>query len=376
MPEMVSLYLTPLDVLMFRGTRPFAQVPTGAESIFPFPRTVAGAVRTWLLKSIDPDGFSRLHGETTKDALQKAFNEDAKWVIESHLRGPVITHAGTAYFPAPRSLMRPRHESEESLLQLRPMQQVPPGYTPPPGAPDGFRPCWAEGTTRADPIADMYLDGTNLGRFCRGEPIRSDRVKERAAFWGLEPRLGIAVEGKTRAAQEHMLYTSSFMRLQEDHDIRIDIISNTPKIQRLVNNAIAKQPYLFLGGERKVARVRVEDPEWPPAPAWPPANGRFLTYLATPGRFSGGSWYPKSLAERFRLVSAVVGGPVAVPGWDVAHNMPLHSQYAVPAGAVYFWEVEDNDSLPEDLHGESIADDPDDRQAGWGICLRGEWDYA
>jgi len=197
-------------------------------------------------------------------------------------------------------------------------------------------------------------------------------------LWDKEPRLGIGVGIRTRAAQEKMLYASSFMRLREDVKFRVEVIASRSDLRDKVQYAISTQPWLHLGGERKIAAVTLAEGDdlLDPDRNWPPSSGRFLTYLATPGRFAGGGWYPSSLAEKCRLVSAVIGSPEAVPGWDVAFNRPLQTQHAVPAGAVYFWEPADGEQDLQDPHGKSIADDPDDQQAGWGVCLRGEWDYV
>ena len=45
----ITLDLEPLDVLFFRDGRPFDAAPR-ATSGAPLPQTVAGAVRTWLLR--------------------------------------------------------------------------------------------------------------------------------------------------------------------------------------------------------------------------------------------------------------------------------------------------------------------------------------
>jgi len=385
--ERISLELTPLDVLMFRDTRPFGQVSTGGESLLPSPRTVAGAVRTWLLRSIKPDGFASLRGRpTTRQHLLDAFGADARWVIEARLVGPFLCRKGEVLLPAPLSLLNLRNEGQEDrLISLRVMQTPPPGYEAPPGAPEGFVPAWAEDAQEAEALDHAFLSETeDIARFCQGSTqILAGRLVENRELWGTEPRLGIGIEGQTRASKERLLYASSFLRLRKDVTQRVDLLVTSANVRAHVNRLAAEQPCLYLGGERKVARVRVlearEFGQWPHIARreWPPSTRRFLTYLATPGRFAEGTWYPRVLAQRYRLVSAVVGLPEVVPGWDVAHNSPLRTQYAVPAGAVHFWELRDGHSAPDDdPHGRSIADDPDDQQAGWGICLRGEWDYG
>ncbi|MDH7570940.1 MAG: type III-B CRISPR module-associated Cmr3 family protein, partial [Armatimonadota bacterium] len=134
-------------------------------------------------------------------------------------------------------------------------------------------------------------------------------------------------------------------------------------------------PWMPIGGEGRVAAVSVRSGlDLTPRMEWPPPGGRFLTYLATPGLFTQGRWFPEHLAAKCNLVAAITASPRVFSGWNVPANRPLLTRYAVPAGAVHFWQI--RDEVPEDPHGESISEEQEDRQAGWGLALRGEWEYV
>jgi len=369
--ETVSLLLTPADVTMFRDTRPFDQVPTGARSLLPSPRTAAGAIRTWALRTRHPHDFAKLRGKATTPArVKEVMGQAAAWITEARFAGPFLHRYGNTFWPAPLSVVR--LDGDPRPRQLRPLVKPPPGWVLPASTPD-LKPLWATGVGEAEPLAGL-LDNQGMARFlhCQCDQLvetDTDRV------WRHEPRIGIGVDSGRGAVESGALYGSSFLRLEQGVAFRVDVTSGQG-LRAELEQAVLKRPWLRLGGEGKVAGISLlqEQPALPTAPAWPPRDGRFCTYLATPARFEGGSWLPRALMAKHTLISAVVGRPEAVPGWDVASGRPLPTAYAVPAGAVYYWEVRDQSAT--DPHGLSISDNADDQAVGWGICMRGEWDYV
>ncbi|MES4793086.1 MAG: hypothetical protein C4321_08990, partial [Chloroflexota bacterium] len=80
----------------------------------------------------------------------------------------------------------------------------------------------------------------------------------------------------------------------------------------------------------------------------PEANRLFQLVLLTPGVFAQG-WLPDCVeGEQLRansknfgaLLSAVVGKPVSVGGWDRVSGLPKRMYRGVPAGAVYLFRAE------------------------------------
>jgi len=66
---------------------------------------------------------------------------------------------------------------------------------------------------------------------------------------------------------------------------------------------------------------------------------KVLLYLATPAIWRDG-WRPPPLPGLV-LKAAVTGRPVAVSGWDLVQRAPRPVRRAVPAGSVYYYEVDE-----------------------------------
>jgi CRISPR-associated protein Cmr3 len=155
---------------------------------------------------------------------------------------------------------------------------------------------------------------------------------------------------------------------------------------------------VHLGGERRLARLEPRPVDtWPKPPeGWiegiRAAKGLTLTLL-TPALFAVGyrpgwlqpgsdgvlSGAPPGLPVlTLRLRAAAVGRWQPHSGWDLAAQVPRAGRKLVPAGAVYWLEVEGEPSL-EDLNAlwlASLCDHPQDRRDGFGLALPAPWDPA
>ena len=110
--------------------------------------------------------------------------------------------------------------------------------------------------------------------------------------------------------------------------------------------------------------------------------------LATPAIFSHG-WFPGWIDEenltgtipntdvKVKLISAVTGRWQAVSGWSYEHETygPKPIRRAVPAGSVYFFELQDGNFDAKANWLKSICDDECDVNDGFGLALWGNWEY-
>jgi CRISPR-associated protein Cmr3 len=384
----VSLILAPADVAMFRDNRPFNQGTLGAQSQFPNPQTVAGAVRTWLLRSQKADLRKLSDLRSNRNRQQRSLREDlrdccppeAEWVLDAELCGPMLFEplTATTYFAVPR-LVAELEGPPKRLQKTFPLSDALPGRMWTSASPDGepLRPVWPQDRTREawQGIAAGFLDNILMEYevLATHRGLKAEDIAAPDALLGYERRLGIALEMDRKIASDALIYTAHFLRLKPGYAFRIDI-RTAQDVSQTVQALCTKAPWLRLGGEGKVATVACRaDLSWPVAPTpWPPPSGRFFTCLATPGLFAEGQPIPQNLARTCTLVAMLVGEPVILSGWDLHAAAPGRTRCAVPAGAVYFWELNEGAAL-SDPHTTCISDSPDDRQAGWGFCLRGDW---
>ena len=136
-----------------------------------------------------------------------------------------------------------------------------------------------------------------------------------------------------------------------------------------------------LGGEGKFVSVQnlAKSIEIP----FPKIDNNFLLYISTPTIFKKGwlpDWIDKdSLKGKIpntdltvKLLTASIGKPDLIGGFDMAKRKPKPMYKAVPSGSVYFFEIlEGNSSELEKIHQKSISDIYPEQ--GFGICYVGKF---
>jgi len=374
----MTLRLHPVDVLMFRETRYFAEATADSLSEFPLPKTIAGAMRTLMMRAAEVDfkaircAMSDARREAKTDArymcsLKKHLREactnacGGTWPVDAEIRGPFLSRCGIRWYPLPRSIVKVKGE-DDSPVALRPALGEVPGWD----GEAGRRPLFAGNGDATESWGDAFLREDDLAEFLQGNTPNAETIEEglREEFIADERRVGISVDPEAGSAAEGLIYSSTFMRLEKDCALEVDLQFDGDPPVRLAE-FIKCRSWLRLGGESRAARVEEVDAQTPPDV--PDAEGQPLLYLATPAVFDNERWYPGDLQP----LAAAVGSPKVFSGWDLAANLPMKTRYAVPAGAVFFYSTEDADSLPE--HGSCISDNDDDRAAGWGYCFKGVW---
>jgi CRISPR type III-B/RAMP module-associated protein Cmr3 len=184
-----------------------------------------------------------------------------------------------------------------------------------------------------------------------------------------ELRVGLARQDR-RVLDGH-LYRARHLRLAEHWGILVGYSS-------AAEQTLSPRGPVALGGRGRL--VDIEPATQFSLPARPDAfpGGRVLVYVATPGIWEGG-WLP-ALPDGAVLVAAVTGEPVAVAttspraGWKNTRAL----RWAVPAGSVYFVQFRDDGAALDwcgSVHGSALPSGADDRlrSAGFGVVLTGVW---
>ncbi|MEK7748242.1 MAG: type III-B CRISPR module-associated protein Cmr3 [Nitrospirota bacterium] len=366
----IGLRLEPLDVLFFRDGRPF----TGSarnESGLPLPQTFAGAIRTHLLQAAHCN-FSTMgqainkEGKTFSAAVALSCDKEYHWIGDVAVRGPWLAYQEKEIDPLelmvqpPAILVREKRDRKK-LHRLSPLQKGDlPEWNPQDNQKE-LRPLWLKHPERTEAMSNAYLTGRGLKRFLKGEEVcpKCDMVPQDDLF-GLDYRTGIGISPDRLAAEESRIFRIGFLALKKNVFLyaEVDLPDEAPHVLFSEN-----EPFSFGGEGRRVVIKQLDKQfEWPT----PAVNTKkHLLLLTTPCPFKDG-WKPQSLNGC--LVSAAVPSPVAFSGWDMAIGRPKRTRFAVPAGSVYFLESDKDLVLPQ-----TLVEDNEEGQQGWGCYLKGVW---
>lgn len=399
-----TLLLHPRDPIILRDARPFSADP-GARAVtlgWPLPQTLAGALRTHI-------------GNALNWNWQQRGPDDAR---RFGLRGPFLvgradsTHRWTVYLPAPADAV-PYNEEEtgkSALLCLRPGLPLPSdqGCTPP-----AFLSAAAMRRFRPLAIKEDVKESDERPRFWSLDdtlawlktPRKTEPPKDTVNDLPRDTRVHVGINPETGTHRAGALFTTTALSFGEDGAPSDDGDRRSLALLCRLVGAPASWPahrgVLTLGGERRATWLEPADHNpnvWPALPAGclPVGGLRLRLQLATPALFARGwlpGWIdPETLEGRppgmpdlaLTLVSAAVPRRIPISGWDMRANGrkpgPKATRYAVPAGAVYFFET----AAPlTDAHwqalwlrpvGDDSASQVQDECDGYGLVLPGVWE--
>ena len=402
------MLIEPLDVLFFRDSRPFGAGDnhTGQGGQMPAAQPFAGAVRSAVLAEIlasRGQSFQAFGSDEKLTAAAKEIGTPDSYGDFS-LRGPFAAQqdngAVSLQLPLPLDLLREKDEQESVTVR---------GMLPLMGMLDKVHrrrretaPLWLRQEVPPGPLSDKIVLDKQLGQYLKNDNGRPQMHAD-SGFTTTEKRVGIALTADRNAEPGH-LYATEFLRLQEQSGLRRGFVVQTNVV------SLPEQGLLKLGGEGRAAQYTclpdhepqdwlslVQGKEKRNIKAKVVKNKFFKLYLATPALFAQG-WLPdfidpqtltlkqdSLLAQRqfdVRLVSAAVGKPLSIGGWDLAKQCPKPMYKAVPGGSVYFCECLAGDmaELFELFHGSTVLqqcsgqDDLAQLAAiGYGFTLVGSW---
>lgn len=405
-----------LDRLFFRDGRPFnAGESAWLESQFPpTGQTLQGAVRAAVLVHLGADFEKFRHGQpcvsdgkgglrSLKDELGK---DDSLGMLD--LTGPFVLKDGQPMFPAPLDLVKTEAGDYELLCvdEANPIKC------------DLGKVC----LPRARALGVKTQEGKYLTKNAMEEYLKtvlrevrapSSQRDTNATLWPLfsdkydlpaladrEPKIGLEREDTTHTSKEGMLYSIAFVRPRDDVSLGLVVsgldLANTPTGRRVQ----------ALGGEGKLVGIEIGGEidgklAWPVMPTLTAQNSqlRFKLVFTTPTLFDkeGISWRPRGFAEDksgsstvwrgslivpngtsigdVEIVSACVGKPQKIGGWDMAMNNgkggPRDLTCHLPAGSVYFCRAAESELANiRKLHGAKLGLKT---EYGFGHVLIGIW---
>ena len=388
------LSIEPMDVLLFRGSRPFTagEVIRAASQFPPTPLTMAGALRGAMFSHLGLDhtwceGHDRLGGPRDLGPLR--------------FRGPFLVGRNSSggqetLLPPPRDILVGKGDRGEMYPDyLQPEAPTWPGLAlSPPSLPYQLVSRIPGVTSPDNEDQPVHLRGNRLLDYLRRRPEPDILWKTEIAI--PEPRLGIRLTPQ-RTAETGQIYLVEFTRLEPGAALLVEVNSSVEDAAGLLPG----EGFLPLGGEARAAYFRRLAPKDEPEPFASAhtqqqalvqalaGQKRFRLYLLTPALFQAG-WLPDDVAPTDHtwrlggltgaLVAAAVGKAEPVGGWNLATQAPRRLRRAVPAGSVYFFELEEAldeagaKALVEAYHLKSLMRHYGfQAAAGFGLAALGIW---
>ena len=360
----------PFDTLFFRESRPLDTISgTELSSLFPPPaRTVVGAIRSLIGENRQINGERRPivwknylesdEYQNIRDEIGGA-NDDDFGQLE--LQGPFLIRKEQRLYPVPLSLM----EKDNHFYCLQIGKQVHCDLG------EKVRlPKLAKEVKGAKPLDKAWLTKCGLKKVLCGELPHCSEVIRQSELFKYESRLGIVRDRQTRATQEGLLYQTQQLRLCCE-DIKIGAIVKGISADLQPNT---KQVTRF-GGEGRLASVEITD-ELPPTVTPENHSQNLFLMLLTPAYlgWKKDNWLPAPNFQRdesgectvwkgkingvaLKIISAVLGKPIREGGWNLRKHCPRPLKSLVPAGSVWFCQVEGNlDNAIKGLNGYHIHD--------------------
>lgn len=362
----MSLFIDPTDVLLFRDGRSFSASTEDnlAEGHFPpRPTAVYGALRSSLLSNDQEATFASSDfgvASKTTGTVVGTQTELGTLAIQEFTLARRTAHGIERLFPVPFDVLRRKEDADLSYSEARFTHLVPrsnaPGQTNMPG---GLPLLWPKGGENDDSVvytnAAGYLPERAFHQVMRGKLGAMEAAVKPEMLYATEPRTSVALNPETRTGRDGQLFTVSFTR---PHDHVGFVVSLTGE-----KSTIGSSGWLRLGGEARSARYVTADvdrflPDADDLVKTIKSNkGRFKLVLTTPAVFKGG-WRPDGINGAMhgdamrgtvagcdvQLRGAAVGSYEHLGGWDLAAGRPKTTHRAVPAGSVYFFQLDD----PED----------------------------
>lgn len=381
-----------MDSWFFRDSKPMNAGESGwLESVFPpTGQTLQGAIRTAIIenKKISYEDF--LEKDPTTDEIKNLQSRigNASNLGEMQLSGSWIQKPESLYYPIPLDFVK--NSISKSYAFLKPS-------TDPLDCDLGTVRMPAMEGSGYKAMENYFIDKNGMEKLLQGEssgianhicPLFSDSP-EKDALADREPKVGLARNNQTRKAIEGMLFAIAPIRPRKDINLVISI-------DGLEDDDLPAGDFLQpLGGEGKLAHVRnIQDEiEHPKSPLLDSSYSiiRFKMILTTHALMPEEGWLPKDFVENtsssykiwqgelgsetdkipIDIITACIGKPFKIGGWNHAEKKAKPLESYVPAGSVYFCEtvVENKEKLLK-LHNSKIGNQT---AYGFGHILLGQW---
>ncbi|MBI5194652.1 MAG: type III-B CRISPR module-associated protein Cmr3 [Nitrospirae bacterium] len=372
----MRLFIEPNDILMFRDGRPFS----GGDDYFargtfpPPPSTVYGALRSHILSTSWPEYNKFALGNDTIPEQVKNEIGTSTSIGNLAIRQFVVAkkegNGVVQYFPMPKDVAKEKGEENNDLHVLNPDDKLQ-GHIMT-DLPTGLQHLWYPSEKALESVTG-FMSNLMMAEYLSGKT--PDKWTANKELYETEERTGIRKNRPKRSVEEGGLYSVEYFRLNKDVGFSVEV-EGTQLLP-------PESGMLRLGGDNRTAFY--SKAAWNNIPVETikkkvSETGRFKIVLTTPAIFTNG-WLPCGIDNKtmegslngieIKLITACIGKPIGIGGFDLVKGRPKDMKKAVPAGSVYYLELKSG-SLDELFNGmwlKSISDEK--AQEGFGITLIG-----
>ena len=372
----MKLFIEPNDILMFRDGKPFS----GGDDHFaqgtfpPSPSTVYGALRSHILSTAWPEYDKFAAGdESVPEQVKNEIGTPASIGALTIRQFAIAKKEGDGieqYFPMPKDIAKEKGKDNGNLYMLKPENILQSKIMT--DFPSDLQHLWYPSEKALESVAG-FLSQTAMSEYLSGKT--PDKWTENKKLYETEERTGIRKNGTKRSVETGGLYSVEYFRLNDNVGFTVEV-EGTQLLP-------PESGMLRLGGDNRTAfytRAIWNDIPVETIRKKISETGRFKIVLTTPAIFTNG-WLPCGIDNKtmegslngidVKLITACIGKPIGIGGFDLVKGRPKDMKKAVPAGSVYYLELKSG-SVDELLSGiwlKSISDEK--AQEGFGITLIG-----
>lgn len=389
--------LAPRDPFIARDGRPAGVGGRLTTLPFPFPSTLAGAVRTRMVAGDGPFDLTAA---------------EADELLRLEVAGPLLAALDDAgdvadwLAPAPRDAQPVMAEDGSTrLLQLRPARRPAAGGM---NLPEPLLPVMTATSAAGKPPdkVPIFWRWKELERWllAPGDRERVDLEDLGLPALPVEARTHVAIHRHSRVGIDGALFQTSGLRFLAKGPAALAPRSLALAVRCTEGTVAGRQARLAerfapLGGERRLARWTPAGQGWPELPAAVRKRiadtGRSRLVLLTPAVFEAGAlpaWSGAGLpgwsGVRATVRAACTGRAQVVSGWALAPRgsagpaggQPKPTRRLAPAGSVYFLELAgtraEREAWCDAVWLSTVSDDLADRRDGFGLAALGTWEDA
>jgi CRISPR-associated protein Cmr3 len=339
----MTIEVTPLDTLFFRDGKPFSMgEDVWATGIFPSaPSVFYGMLRT-AFASQNNINLSEIEDTTKTLKINSIILQKAQDYLFPYPADFITTKDDETKLlkPIKNNVISNLNDETEFILKAEINGKVK----------DYFGMAY---------INDIdFSDYQNFNENIDFQAVKNDEI------YITEPKVGIARENTTNTTEESKIYRVGMIRPEKE----VKFIINFEGLE------LEDKGFFKIGAENKIAHYKkinnlpeINYPEF--------IENKYLKiYLSTPAIFNNGhlpEFIEKGEFEgiKIKLLTYALGKPQYFGGFDMKKRKPKTMRKAVPAGSVYYLEVDNAKALADKIHGKSISEQL--QNEGFGICFCG-----